>query len=324
MKYSLSDLIDIEQLQVLQDRLNEIYPFPSSIIDNDGKILTATAWQDICTKFHRISKDCENECKISDRYILEHLHEANPAISYECPHGLIDSAAPIIIEGQHLGNFFTGQFFLKKPDLDFFRNQAKKFGFDEKKYLEAVSKVPIWNKKQLNSYLLFIKSLIDVISCFGLKKLKEIETNKIIKERENYYHFMFESLPVGVGFGEAGGKILDANQYLLDMIGYGLNEYQQLDNDALYHIPGERQKIIADLKKQKKIRNREILLRRKNNSIFYAMLNIDLVEKDGKQYLLTTIRDISEQKRAIETLKNQMHHLEIFKGISKNSKTLVI
>ena len=48
MKYRLQDLIDMEHFQNLQDRLNEIYSFPSAIIDNDGNILTATAWQDVC------------------------------------------------------------------------------------------------------------------------------------------------------------------------------------------------------------------------------------------------------------------------------------
>ena len=47
MDYRLEDLIDIPLLQSLQDKLNVIYSFPSAIIDNDGKVLTAVAWQDI-------------------------------------------------------------------------------------------------------------------------------------------------------------------------------------------------------------------------------------------------------------------------------------
>jgi PAS domain S-box-containing protein len=178
MKYQLTDLIDMEQFQMLQDRLNEIYSFPSAIIDNQGTVLTATAWQDICTKFHRRHKECEKECIKSDQYILEHIHEANPAVSYECPHGLIDNATPIIIDGVHYGNFFTGQFFLEKPDIERFRIQAKKYGFDETEYLKAVKRVPIWTKKQLENYLYFIKGMIEVISGIGLKRLRELEYQK--------------------------------------------------------------------------------------------------------------------------------------------------
>ncbi len=153
MNYKLEDIIDIKLYQELQDRLNEVYSFPSAIVDNEGNILTATAWQDICTRFHRINKQSEIECIKSDQYIATHLHEANPAVSYRCPHGMIDNAIPIIIDGKHLGNFFTGQLFLEPPDMEFFKRQAEKYGFDEKSYLEAVSKVPVWSKEKLNRYI---------------------------------------------------------------------------------------------------------------------------------------------------------------------------
>jgi ligand-binding sensor protein len=143
MKYKLQDLIDMQHFQNLQDRLNEIYSFPSAIIDNDGNILNATAWQDICTQFHRKNKDREKFCIQSDQYIQDHLHEANPAVTYLCPHGLVDNATPIIIDNHHYANFFTGQFFLEAPDMDFFKNQARTYGFEEDAYLEAVKKVPI-------------------------------------------------------------------------------------------------------------------------------------------------------------------------------------
>jgi len=152
MKYNLQDLIDLEQFQSLLERLSGIYAFPSAIIDNDGVILVATGWQDICTKFHPQNKECEKECIKSDQYILAHLAEANPAVSYRCPHGLIYNAIPIIVDGQHLGSFFTGQFFLEEPDLEFFREQAGEFGFDEDAYLDAVKKVPVWEREQLDSF----------------------------------------------------------------------------------------------------------------------------------------------------------------------------
>jgi signal transduction histidine kinase/ligand-binding sensor protein len=185
MTYKLSELIDIPMLQDLQEKLNVIYSFPSAIIDNEGNILTAVAWQDICTKFHRTNPQCEIECIKSDRYILDHIHEANPAVSYQCPHGLVDNATPIIINGHHLGNFFTGQFFHEEPDLEFFKRQAKKYGFDEKSYLEAVVKVPVWTKEKLVQYLDFIKGFIEIIAGTGFRHLIETEASEARKENED-------------------------------------------------------------------------------------------------------------------------------------------
>ncbi|MEI7423677.1 MAG: PocR ligand-binding domain-containing protein [Prolixibacteraceae bacterium] len=182
MEYKLNELIDLRLFQSLQDKLNEIYSFPSAIIDLEGNILMASDWQDICTKFHRLHPQCEKECIKSDLYINEHLHEANPAVSYKCPHGLVDNAIPIIIGGKHLANFFTGQFFLEKPDLDFFKKQAKKYGFDESSYLKAVSRVPVWEKERLDQYISAIKAFTEILAEIGYKQMQELEARKAYEE----------------------------------------------------------------------------------------------------------------------------------------------
>ena len=221
MKYRLQDLIDIEHFQNLQDRLNEIYSFSSAIIDNEGNILTATAWQDICAQFHRKNKECEQFCIKSDQYILSHLEEANPAVSYRCPHGLVDNATPIIIDGIHYGNFFTGQFFLETPDMDYFRAQAQRYGFDEDAYLAAVKKVPIWTQEQMNGYLYFIKGLITIISESGLKKLKEMDTRRQIEETEERANTILSQMHEGFWIiNPQNAMIVDANEAMCRMLGY--------------------------------------------------------------------------------------------------------
>lgn len=224
MNYKLVDIIDIPLLQSLQEKLNVIYSFPSAIVDNDGKVITAVAWQDICTKFHRIHPECEKECIKSDLYILEHLHEANSAVSYTCPHGLVDNATPIVIDGKHLGNFFTGQFFLEKPDLEFFKKQAKKYGFDEKAYLEAVEKVPIWTKKKLAQYLDFIKGFIEIIAGLGLNNLKEIELNKQLKETEERQQAIINSTSDWIWEIDINGRYTYCSNKVEQILGYSVYE----------------------------------------------------------------------------------------------------
>jgi PAS domain S-box-containing protein len=224
MDFRLEDLIDVSLLQDLQDKLNAVYSFPSAIIDNDGKILTAIAWQDICTKFHRTNPQCEKECIKSDQYILEHLHEANPAISYQCPHGLVDNATPIIIDGKHLGNFFTGQFFLENPDIAFFKKQAKIYGFDEKLYLEAVEKVPVLTNEKLTQYLDFIKGFIEIIAGIGLKNLKEIEINKVLKESEERYRAIVQSTSDWIWEIDEQGRYCFCSEKVERILGYTVDE----------------------------------------------------------------------------------------------------
>jgi PAS domain S-box-containing protein len=296
MKYKLQDLIDMEHFQNLQDRLNEIYSFPSAIVDNEGIVLTATAWQDICAQFHRKNKDCMQDCIQSDKYIQHHLHEANPAVSYRCPRGLVDNAAPIIIDGIHYGNFFTGQFFLETPDMEFFRAQAKKYGFDEDAYLAAVKKVPIWTKEQVDSYLFFIKGLIAVISESGLKKLKETETRKQINDSKERANAILSQMHDGFWItNPQSGQVIDVNEAMCRMVGYTQDEMLKMSvadveaNDSPEMIAQRIQQII-----QTGSAHFESRFRRKDGAVIDVEVSVTHLPKDNLFFGFH--RDITERK----------------------------
>lgn len=303
MNYRLEDLIDPQQFQMLQDRLNEIYSFPSAIIDLDGKVLTATAWQDICTQFHRKNKECEKACIKSDQYIAEHLSETHPVVSYRCPHGLIDNAAPIIIGGKHYGNFFTGQFFLEPPDLNFFRAQAKRYGFDENKYLEAVRKVPVWTQEQLNSYLYFIKGLIEVIANIGLKNLQSIETQRVTQASEERYRQIFDYSPVGIAIVGLNKYFRNANQRLCQILNYTEEELRQKTFVDLTHPKDTAagiQGITRLMNGELEFFTQEKRYFKKGGDLIWSRTTVRLI-KDVEQHphhFLTTIEDITNLKQA--------------------------
>ena len=310
MKYRLQDLIDIDHFQNLQDRLNKIYSFPSSIIDNDGNILTATAWQEICTNFHRKNREAERICIESDQYIVSHIHEANPAVSYRCPHGLVDNATPIIIDGIHYGSFFTGQFFMEEPDLVFFRTQARKYGFDEESYIRAVKKAPIWTKEQLANYLFFIKGLIAVISESGMKKLKEIENRKIIEKSEKRYRSILKAAIDGYWLADKNGRLLEVNDAYCRMSGYteqellGMNVSDLLAVETLMHLTVPPKKLME--KGQDPFETKH---RRKDGRRFDVEVSVQyLLDEGGK--LVAFLRDVTESKHAKDVLEQALHARE--------------
>lgn len=311
MKYKLQDLIDVKHFQELQDRLNKIYPFPSSIIDNDGNILTATAWQEICTKFHRKNKEAEKICIKSDQYIKDRIHEADPALSYRCPHGLVDNALPIIIDGVHYGNFFTGQFFLEKPDLTFFRTQAQKYGFNEADYLNAVKKVPIWTQEQLDDYLFFIKGLIDVIAESGLKKLKEIEHRKRIQKSEDRYRSILKAAMDGYWVTDTKCKLLEVNDAYSRMSGYNEDELLAMCISDLEAVE-THERTIEHMKKviSEGSDRFETKHFHKNGTIFDVEVSIQFrADEDGR--CICFIRDITEQKKAFEEIKTSNEKMKL-------------
>ncbi len=311
MGYKLQDLIDIDHFQNLQDRLNKIYSFPSSIIDNDGNVLTATAWQELCTQFHRKNKAAESICIKSDQYIKAHIHEANPALSYRCPHGLVDNATPIIIDGVHYGNFFTGQFFLEEPDLAFFKSQARKYGFDEDAYLAAVEKVPIWSQTQLDNYLFFIKGLIEIIAESGLKNLREIENRKQIQKNEQRNQTILKTAMDGFWVTDTDGRLLEVNDTYCRMSGYSEGELLAMhiwDLEAFETrdiVTGHIRKVIsagAD-----RFQSRHC---RKDGSVFDVEISVQFRPEQGGR-CICFLRDISDQKQIDVERENMIQVLEI-------------
>jgi PAS domain S-box-containing protein len=313
LKIKLQDLIDIEQFQMLQDRLNEIYSFPSAIVDNDGNILTATAWQDVCTRFHRQNQECAQECVNSDQYILSHLTEAQPVVSYRCPRGLMNNATPIIIDGVHYGSFLTGQFFMESPDLEFFRQQAQRYGFDEQDYLEAVRRVPVWTHAQLNSYLVFIQGLIDVISSVGLKNFREIESRQKIEETQEHLRAttaqletIIQNSPLAICLLGASSQVEVWNPAAEKIFGWTAKEVIGRPNPI---VPPARQEEYDRLSSQvlsgKAIVQQELVRQRKDGSfIEVAITSAPVYNAAGElSGRFAIIADITDRKQAEEQIR---------------------
>jgi anti-sigma regulatory factor (Ser/Thr protein kinase)/ligand-binding sensor protein len=172
-RYRLADLIDVPRLQHLMDSLSTAFDCPNAIIDNEARVLTGSGWQDICTQFHRLHAETLGECRQSDLHIYGHLSYGTETVAYVCPRGMIDCAAPIIVDGRHLGNVFIGQVFVEPPDLESFQRQAGRFGFDEEAYLDAVKRVPIMPREELERRLPFVRALAEMISELGLARLRD-------------------------------------------------------------------------------------------------------------------------------------------------------
>ena len=323
MDYKLEDIIDIKLFQEFQDKLNEIYTFPSAIIGTDGRILTATAWQDICAKFHRVHPESEKECIVSDNYINSHIQEANPAVSYKCPHGMIDNAMPIMIDGRHLGNFFTGQLFLEEPDPDYFKAQAKKYGFDETAYLAAVKKVPVWTRKKLDSYIQFIKTFTDVLVSLGLRNLKDIESKKVLEEKlavekslreiEAKFRAVFECSNDPINIIRNGRDVYMNGAYLKT---FGFDGIEELIGKPVLEqvAPAVREDIKECHMKmnagEAAPKQYETVALRRDGTEFDVEIREDTYELEGEKYSVAFIRDISERKAAERQILEERRRAE--------------
>ena len=196
-------------MQALLDRLHDAFDCPTAVIDTEGNVLTATAWADACTQFHRRHPLAAQECKQSDLHINNRLHEGERSVTYRCPRGLVECGSPIVIDGRHLGNVFIGQILLEEPDLEGFAAQAKAFGFDEKAYLAAVSRLTVMTKGELERRVPFLRALAETIAGMGLVRLRTLQQGRQLVEAQriaSFGSFDFDTSTQRMSLSRRGGR----------------------------------------------------------------------------------------------------------------------
>ncbi len=183
----LEDIIDIQALQSLMNDFYNLTKIGSAIVDIKGKILVANGWQYICTQFHRKHPETRKNCIESDIF-LSGPGSPGRFNLYRCKNNMWDMATPIFVGGKHLGNIFLGQFLFadEEPDIELFRAQARRYGFDEQKYLEALERAPRFNRETVDLAMTFYTRLANLISelSFGHIKLARAMNEKTKAEKK--------------------------------------------------------------------------------------------------------------------------------------------
>lgn len=187
--YTIEQLLNLQQVQGLLEAHVSISGIACGLVDNDGNIIIGAGLQPVCTRFlweHPASFD---RCWRNDPTIKQAL-QAFTGDLFECccQNGMINIAMPIIVEGNRLAVFFSGQFFYEDapPDLVWFQAQAKELGFDPESYLAAVCQAPLFNRSYVANIMRFLYQLVQLLAETGhtnLRRLREEERNKVDRER---------------------------------------------------------------------------------------------------------------------------------------------
>ena len=138
------------------DDLYELTHITTALVDLKGNVFVIAGGQEICSKFHRVHPETCKYCIESDTKLSLGVAPGEFKI-YRCKNNIWNVATPIIVEGQHVGNIFSGHFFFEDEPLeyDFFRSQAKKYSFNEEEYIAAFEKIPRLSRETVNKYMSF-------------------------------------------------------------------------------------------------------------------------------------------------------------------------
>ena len=159
-------------------------------------------------------------------------------------------------------------------------------------------------------------SLVGVVHLAAdITEKKKAET--LLRGQEEKYRYLFENSPAGMFRSSLkDGKIVDANRAFLKL--FGAEKKKELMAVDFYASPGERDRLVEMIRKDKIVEGFETKMLRKDGSPFRALLSARLNEKEG--LVEGVIFDITLQKEAEEALQESE---ERYRAAIENSNDCV-
>jgi len=215
----ISAVVDFSQMDAIFEDFLSTTGVPAAIIDLKGKVLATSRWQRACTDFHRVNAVSCARCITSDTVMALQLEEGKPFSRYVCGNGLVDCAAPIIVEGQHIANVFVGQFLQAPPDLEFFRHQADELGFDRQAYLEAIAELPVIGEDRLPGVLNFLTGFAQLVALKGIEQRRsEVARWRVDQRAELLQVERLAALSLAEDAEQARAELLLTQQHLEELV----------------------------------------------------------------------------------------------------------
>lgn len=169
----IADVIDIKVLQTFQDNFAVGMNIASVTVDKAGNPVTdPSSYTSFCIDFTHSTKVGDDRCAASHRKAGEEAARTGRPYVFTCHAGLIDFAAPILVEGHLLGTILGGQILTSAPDESKFRKTAREIGVDEDGYAEAVQNVYMTEDKNVTAAAEVLYIVANALSKTGYEQLK--------------------------------------------------------------------------------------------------------------------------------------------------------
>lgn len=133
-----------------------------------------------------------------------------------------------------------------------------------------------------------------------------------LRQSEERYRLLFEHGFAGISRSTLGGRILECNDALARVLGYGSREeLLKVGTEELYFNYEERKRLVEKLKVEGSVRNYERLMKRKDGSPVWMLTNTTLLKQEGESEPLLegVMLDITERKMVEQKLAQSYEQL---------------
>jgi PAS domain S-box-containing protein len=333
MKISIFDLIDFERINTLLEGFNKTTGFVTAILDLEGRVLSKSGWRNVCVDFHRVNHLTTRNCHTSDTVLASKMASVEKYHFYNCLNGLVDVAVPVVINGEHIANLFSGQFFFEPPNITYFTAQARRYGFDETQYLQRVKEVPVVNAEQVKTAMEFLLNMTELVAQMTVQRLEQLQLNERLQQKQLQLEAQNQQLQLAREKAEKSDQ-MHSSVLRTSMDGFWLLDTQMniLEvNDAYIKMIGYTKKELLTMKvtdveaKETPEETREHIQnivisgfdrfvtkhRRKDGTTFDCEITAMYKPMDEAQ-IVEFIRDITDRVTAREEIERSEHILRLF------------
>ena len=193
----IQDFCDMEKFEQIMRHWAVSTGLATVAVGADGKYISACYnFTEFCIDLTRGSAEGKKRCEKCDR-------EGTGV--YPCHAGLVDFGIPITLDdGTVLGSIIGGQVLPEHPDEQKFRTTARELGINEDRYIDALHKVNVKTKEQIDASA---NLLGDVINMFVRASYANMRNEALVNELKD-------------GIAVAASQIVAANERTKQIEGY--------------------------------------------------------------------------------------------------------
>ncbi|MGN0515189.1 MAG: PocR ligand-binding domain-containing protein [Lachnospiraceae bacterium] len=190
----LTDLIDVSVLQKLQNGFSKYTGLAALTTDENGiPVTVGSGFSDLCMNLVRKTEKGCRRCEECDRQGALMTLKNGKASVYYCHTGLMDFAAPIMLEGRLIGSFIGGQVRTTPFNADEVKKAARELDIDENTYLVAAKKVNVMTHEEVEMAAEFLTELAGALSEMAYNSYKALnESRKLERIAKSQTAFMID------------------------------------------------------------------------------------------------------------------------------------
>ena len=228
----LQDIFDMDFIQHFQDEFARAVGMTAVTVDLDGTPVThPTDWTDFCMKYTRGCPKGKARCEKCDADNgAKAAREGKPQV-YECHAGLMDFAAPIMLNGKQVGSVLGGQVLTQPLDEEKYRRVAREIGVDPEAYVAAARKVQVVDKARLDHAAQTLYLFAGAFSKMGYYQPRLKQMSESINDTTMHVSAAMEQLAASARDVDSNQKALSEEIKTVSEVAGKITEFTRLIED---------------------------------------------------------------------------------------------